>query len=340
MSAPLDTELSAPRVRRKYKLPIEANILFVLVGIALIFEALGWIQRGQSFLLNEQRLLIILLQVSIVGLLAIGVTQVIITAGIDLSSGSVLACSAMVAASLAQSSDNARAIFPGLTDLPAVIPIVAGVLVGGLAGLINGSLIATTGIPPFIATLGMMVTARGLARYYTHGQPISQLSDGFTWLGSGGVPVAIFLITAAVFHVALRYTRYGKFTYAIGANVQAARVSGISVGRHLITVYTIAGLLSGLGGVVTAARAASGQAGMGMSYELDAIAGTVIGGTSLSGGVGRMTGTVIGTVILGVMTSGFTFIGVDAYIQDIVKGMIIVAAVVADQYRQRRRRKA
>ena len=340
MDVPVKSDLIVPRTARPYRLPMEANILFVLVGIALIFEALGWLTRGQSFLWNEQRLLIILLQVSIVGLLAIGVTQVIITAGIDLSSGSVLACSAMVAASLAQTSDNTRAIFPALTDLPAVIPIVAGILVGGVAGLINGTLIATTGIPPFIATLGMMVTARGLARFYTHGQPVSQLADSFTWLGSGGNPVVIFLITAAVFHVALRYTRYGKFTYAIGANVQAARVSGISVGKHLIVVYTFAGLLSGLGGVVTAARAASGQAGMGMSYELDAIAGAVIGGTSLSGGVGRMTGTVIGTVILGVMTSGFTFIGVDAYIQDIVKGIIIVAAVVADQYRQRRRRKA
>ena len=328
------------RARRPFRLPVEANILFVLIGIALIFELLGWITRDQSFLLNPQRLRIILLQVSIVGLLAIGVTQVIITAGIDLSSGSVLALSAMVAASLAQTSDNARAVFPGLTDLPAVVPILAGVLVGGLAGLVNGSLIAATGIPPFIATLGMMVTARGLARLYTHGEPISQLSDPFTWLGGGTVPVVIFLVAAAIFYVALRYTRYGKFTYAIGANVQAARVSGIAVGPHLILVYTIAGLLSGLGGVVTAARAASGQAGMGMSYELDAIAGAVIGGTSLSGGVGRMTGTVIGTVILGVMTSGFTFIGVDAYIQDIVKGIIIVAAVTADQYRQRRRRKA
>ncbi len=326
--------------RRPFRLPTEANILFVLVGIALIFEALGWLHRGQSFLLNPQRLQIILLQVSIVGLLAIGVTQVIITAGIDLSSGSVLALSAMAAASLAQTADNGRAIFPFLTDMPAIVPILLGVAVGGVAGLINGSLIATTGIPPFIATLGMMVTARGLARYYTHGQPISQLSDAFDWLGSGTIPVVIFLVTALIFHVALRYTRYGKFTYAIGANVQAARVSGISVGRHLIVVYTLAGLLSGLGGVVTAARAGSGQAGMGMSYELDAIAGTVIGGTSLSGGVGRITGTVIGTVILGVMTSGFTFLGIDSYIQDIVKGIIIVAAVTADQFRQRRRRKA
>lgn len=339
----MDATVTPPVVtarKRPFRLPTEANIFFVLVGIALIFEALGWATRGESFLLNERRLLIILLQVSIVGLLAIGVTQVIITAGIDLSSGSVLACAAMVAASLAQTSDNARAIFPALTNLAALVPILAGILVGGIAGVINGSLIALTKIPPFIATLGMMVTARGLARFYTHGQPISQLSDGFTWLGNGGTPVAIFLITAIVFHVALRYTRYGKFTYAIGANVQAARVSGIPVARHLMIVYTIAGLLSGLGGVVTAARAASGQAGMGMSYELDAIAGVVIGGTSLSGGVGRMTGTVIGTVILGVMTSGFTFIGIDAYIQDIVKGIIIVVAVIADQYRQRRRKLA
>jgi inositol transport system permease protein len=133
----------------------------------------------------------------------------------------------------------------------------------------------------------------------------------------------------------LRYTRYGKFTYAIGANVQAARVSGINIEAHLIKVYAIAGMLAGLAGVVTAARAQTAQAGMGVMYELDAIAATVIGGTSLAGGVGRITGTVIGTIILGVMTSGFTFLRVDAYYQEIVKGMIIVAAVVVDVYRQK-----
>jgi inositol transport system permease protein len=145
----------------------------------------------------------------------------------------------------------------------------------------------------------------------------------------------MFMVVAMVFHVLLRYTRYGKYTYAIGANVQAARVSGIRVEKHLVVVYTLAGLLSGLGGVMTSARAASGQAGMGMTYELDAIAAAVIGGTSLSGGIGRISGTVIGTVILGVITSGFTFIGFDAYIQDIVKGAVIVLAVVADRYRHR-----
>ena len=306
----------------------------MLIGIVLLFEVLGWSIRGTTFLFNAQRLLVMVLQVSIIGLLAIGVTQVILTGGIDLSSGSVVALSAMVAASLAQMA-NARAVFPSLVDLPAFIPIAAGLATGALAGLVNGRLIALTGIPPFIATLGMMVSARGLARYYTRGQPISMLSDSYTRIGEGALPVLVFIVTAVIFHVLLRYTRYGKYTYAIGANIQAARVSGIRVEKHLVVVYTVAGLLSGLGGVMTSARAASGQAGMGMSYELDAIAASVIGGTSLSGGVGRIPGTVIGTVILGVITSGFTFIGFDAYIQDIVKGGVIVAAVVADRYRHR-----
>jgi len=328
-----------PEARRR-KLPVEVSIILVLLGMSLIFEALGWSLRGQSFLGNPQRLLIIILQVSTIGLLAVGVTQVIITGGIDLSSGSVVALSAMVAASLAQESGYARAVFPSLTGLPVVLPVLAGLAVGAAVGAVNGSLITLGRLPPFIATLGTMVTARGLARYYTHGQPVSMLEDSFDTIGSGANPVLIFIAVAAVFHIALRYTRYGKYTYAIGGNMQAARVSGIDVNRHLIVVYTVAGVLSGLGGIITAARATSGQAGMGMSYELDAIAAAVIGGTSLAGGVGRITGTVVGTLILGVMTSGFTFLGVDAYIQDIVKGLIIIAAVMADQYRRRGRRSA
>ncbi|WP_026869579.1 ABC transporter permease [Inquilinus limosus] len=337
------TQVSAPQIepsRRRFRMPVEASIFLVLIGICVLFEALGWYARGQSFLVNPQRLLIIVLQVSIVGLLAVGATQVIITSGVDLSPGSVLALAAMVSATFAQSSSFSRVIFPALTDMPVLVPVAMGLLVGAAAGLINGALIARTGIPPFIATLGMMVAARGAARAYTDGAPVSGLQPDFTWIGQGSRPVILFLVVALIFHVALRYTRYGKFTYAIGANPQAARVSGIDVGRHLILVYTIAGLLAGLGGIVMAARNGSGQANMGTGYELDAIAAAVIGGTSLAGGVGRITGTVIGTVILGVMTSGFTFLGIDAYYQDIVKGGIIVAAVAADQYRQRRRRKA
>ena len=325
---------------RKLKLPNEVRILLVLVGVALVFEVLGWMFVGQSFLLNKDRLVVMILQMSVIGIIAVGVTQVIITGGIDLSSGSVLALTAMVAASLAQEPGYARAVYPALGGISVFWPILAGLAIGALTGLINGSLISYTAIPPFIATLGMYVSARGLAKWYTHGSPISMLTEDYAWIGSGAVPVAIFLVVALIFHVALRYTRYGKFTYAIGANRQAARVSGINVGRHLVIVYSLAGLLSGLAGIVTSARAITGQAGMGMGYELDAIAGAVLGGTSLNGGAGRITGTVIGVIILGVMTSGFTFLRIDAYYQEIVKGIIIVAAVVADQYRQRNRRSA
>jgi inositol transport system permease protein len=323
---------------RRRRWPPEAGIFLVLVGMALAFELLGWILVGQSFLLNWQRLQVMILQVAVTGIIAVGVTQVIITGGIDLSSGSVLGLTAMIAASLAQRSDYARAVYPMLTDLPVIVPVLAGVLAGLLAGLVNGALIAYTGIPPFIATLGMMVSARGAAKWYTHGQPVSGLQDGYAAIGSWIWPVFIFLFVALIFHIALRYTRYGKFTYAIGSNVQAARVSGIDVGRHLIAVYAIAGLLAGLAGVVQSARVITGQAGMGVMAELDAIAAAVIGGTSLSGGVGRITGTVLGTVILGVLTSGFTFLRLDAYYQEIIKGAVIIAAVVADQYRQRKRK--
>lgn len=328
----------APKPRRK--LPQELNILSVLVGVALIFEILGWMMHGQSFLMNPQRLTIMILQVSVVGIIAVGVTQVIVTGGIDLSSGSVVAMTAMIAMSFAQTSEYSRAIYPALTDMPVVVPLLVGLSIGLLAGAINGALVAMTGIPPFIATLGMMVAARGVAKWYTKGQPVSFPTDSFATIGDGAWPVLIFLGVAAVFHFALRYTRYGKFTYAIGANPQAARVSGINVQTHLIKVYAIAGLLSGLAGIVTAARAETAQAGMGMMYELDAIAAAVIGGTSLAGGQGRIMGTVIGTLILGLMMSGFTFLRIDAYYQEIVKGAIIVAAVIADVYRQKKRSKA
>lgn len=323
--------------RRRY--PPEVSILLVLIGIALLIEILGWLVVGQSFLANPQRLTIMILQVSVIGIIAVGVTQVIITGGIDLSSGSVVGMAAMIAASFAQSSTWSRALYPSLTDLPAIVPILVGLLIGLAAGLVNGALIAYTKIPPFIATLGMFVSARGAAKWYTKGQPVSGLTEQFDFIGTKAWPVIVFLVVALIFHIALRYTRYGKFTYAIGANVQAARVSGINVERHLIKVYAIAGLLSGLAAIVTSARAQTAQAGMGVGYELDAIAASVIGGVSLTGGVGRITGTVIGTIILGTMTSGFTFLRIDAFYQEIVKGIIIVAAVVVDVYRNSNKRK-
>jgi len=318
-------------------LPSELNILLVLIGISLTFELLGWILQGQSFLLNPQRLSIMILQVSVIGIIAIGVTQVIISGGIDLSSGSIVGATAMIAMSFAQIGTFERALYPGLTDLPVIVPVAIGLIVGAICGAINGALIAYTRIPPFIATLGMMVTARGFAKWYTKGQPISFPTDSFAALGKGMTPVLIFLAVAVIMHVVLRYTRYGKFTYAIGANPQAARVTGIDVERHTVKIYAIAGLLSALAGIVVAARGLTAQAGMGQMYELDAIAMAVIGGVSLSGGRGSVVGTCIGMVIFGVIISGFTFLRLDAYYQEMLKGLIIVAAVVADVYRQKKR---
>jgi inositol transport system permease protein len=335
----LGRPIDAPAAPRR-RLPPELSILGVLIGMMLLFEVLGWIFVGQSFIANPLRLKIMILQEAVIGIIAVGVTQIIIMGGIDLSSGSLVGMTAMIAASLAQSAGFSHAIYPGLTGLNPFFPVAAGLICGTLAGMVNGSLIAVTKIPPFIATLGMMVSARGVADWYTDGQPIGNLEESYATIGSGWYPVLIFLVVAGIFHIALRYTRYGKFTYAIGANPLAARVSGINVERHIIVVYAIAGLLSGLAGVVQTSRAISGQAGVGVGFELDAIAAAVIGGTSLSGGVGRLTGTVIGTIILGVLTSGFTFLNVDAHYQEIIKGAVIIAAVVADQYRQRRRRAA
>ncbi len=337
MTTQLNTQ-SGIAGNRKFKLPPEVSIALVLLGIILVFELLGWIINDQSFIFNFDRIKIIILQMSVIGIIAIGVNIIIITGGIDLSSGSLVAVTAVVGASIAQASDFPMALFPSLTDLPWIYPLLLGTLIGLIAGIINGSLIAFTGIPPFIATLGMMVAARGFAKWYSGGMPVSGLTDSFAWLGSGANPVFIFLILAAVFHILLRYTRFGKFTYAIGSNRQAATVSGINVNRHLIIIYTIAGVLSGIAGVLTAARAVSGQSSMGNMYELDAIAAVVIGGTSLQGGLGRISGTVFGILILGVMMSGFTFIRIDSYYQEMVKGIIIVVAVVADQYRNKKRR--
>lgn len=330
-------------VHSKKRIPQEMSILLVLIGISIMFEVLGWIFIGQSFLMNISRLQIIILQVSVIGIIAIGVTMVIITGGIDLSSGSVVAMSGMVAATFAQSSNWPKVFFPSMTDLPFFVPLIVGLCVAGLAGFINGWLIAKTKIPPFIATLGMMVSARGVARWFTDGSPVSGFTDQFALLGNGlgrWMPVVIFILVAILFHMIMRYTRFGKFTYAIGANPQAARVSGIKIDQHLIKIYIVAGVLTGLAAMVAIARIKTAQAGMGLMYELDAIAASVIGGVSLAGGRGRIAGTVIGALILGVMMSGFTFLRIDAYYQDIIKGAIIVAAVVVDQQRQNKRKKS
>ena len=340
---------------RKRTRPPELNVFFALIGIVVIFEALGYLLQGQSFLFdsadrfpsifNEARLKIIILQVAIVGIIALGSTQVIISHGIDLSPGSVVGLTAMVAMSFAQTATvngnpNPKAIFGDWAmDLPVIAPIVVGLAIGFGAGLVNGLLIAYTRIPPFIATLGMMVAARGAAKWWSKGRPISFPTEEFTWIGNGlggWMPVVIFIGLAILFMLVLKYTVYGKHTYAIGSNEAAARMSGINVERHKVLVYVIAGMLASLAALVLASKNLTAQAGMGVMYELDAIAMKVIGGVSLNGGRGSVVGTVLGAAIFSVIISGFTSIRLDAYYQEMVKGAIIVAAVVLDQWRQQR----
>lgn len=336
--------------------PNEMNILFALIIIIVIFEILGQVlpyMNGQSFLFdtrgrfdtifNEARLQIIILQVAIIGIIALGVTQVIITAGIDLSSGPLVAATAMIAMSFAQTelvngNPNPKAIFGvWAMDLPVVVPVVVGLLFGGMIGAINGTFVAIFRIPPFIATLGMFLVCRGIALWWSAGRPVSFPTESYKFIGSGMMPVVWFLSLAVLFHVILRYTVYGKHTYAIGSNEEAARMSGINVKRHKIMVYTIASMLAAFAGVVLSAKASTAQAGMGEFYELFAIAMAVIGGISLTGGRGSIIGTVLGAMVLGVIRSGFTFVKLDGSYQLMAMGSIIIAAVILDQYRQRNR---
>jgi inositol transport system permease protein len=333
--------------------PPELNVFMALVVIVVVFELLGRLLIGDSFLFNtrenvdtffnQQRLQIIILQVSIVGIISIGVTQVIITGGIDLSSGSIVGATAMITMSFAQvalvnGNPNPKAIFSeAWMDLPVIVPVVVGLGCGLIAGLINGSLIAYTRIPPFIATLGMMVSARGLSKWWSNGNPISFPTESFAAIGKGLTPVFIFVALAVLFHLIMTYTKYGKHCYAIGSNEAAARMSGINVARHKVLVYALAGCLAAVAAIVLSSKNLTAQAGMGVMYELDAIAMAVIGGISLAGGRGSIIGTVIGALIFGVIISGFTFLKLDAYYQEMVKGVIIVSAVVLDQWRQRSR---
>lgn len=267
-------------------------------------------------------------QVAVIGTIAFGVTLIIITGGIDLSSGSVVALVGVITASFAAPGQN------------VFIAVLIGLLVGAACGLFNGTVLAITGIPPFIVTLGMMTAARGAALLYSGGRPISNLSESFLTIGSGTigpipVPVIIFLGMGLITHILLRKTRFGKTIYAIGGNEQAAKVCGINVKRSLVIVYGYAGLMAAVGGIILTARVSSGNPTAGLSYELDAIASAVIGGTSLTGGVGYISGTIIGALIIGVLNNGLTLVGVSPDWQQIIKAVIIVGAVVLDSYRQK-----
>ena len=276
----------------------------------------------------------VLTQSCIFGIMALGMTFVIVSKGIDLSVGSVLAFSGVVAASLAQTPEAADKYFPGLPMLPAIIPIIAALAVASLCGAISGALIAFTGIPAFIATLGMTTVARGLALIYTMGRPISTLSPGFTFfggkLGTVPLPVVVYAAMILIAWTLLNKTRFGKSAYAIGGNIKAAEVSGIPIKKNFVKIYAFCGLTAGVAAIVLAGRVQSVHPGAATGYELTAIAATTIGGTSHSGGIGTIWGAVVGALILGVLRNGLTLLGIHPYWQQVCEGCIIVIAVIID----------
>ncbi len=306
------------------------GIALILVGMVILMTIL----KPQSFP-SAKNILNILNQSAIVGIMALGMTIVIISKGIDLSVGSVLALAGVVAASLSQTSAASIKVFESLGQQPIFVAILAALAVGAAAGAISGGLIAFTGIPAFISTLGMMTIARGIVFLYTQGQPVSKLSDGMLFFGSNvfeviPVPVIVYGIMIIITAIILGYTRFGKSVYAIGGNINAAEVSGIKVKRNIVLIYIFAGVTAALASILFTGRVASVHPGSATGYELTVIAATTIGGTSHSGGIGTVWGAVVGTLILSVLTNGFTLLGIDPYWQQIVQGMIIVGAVVLD----------
>ncbi|HSO70434.1 MAG TPA: ABC transporter permease [Arachnia sp.] len=309
-------------------------ILLILIAFMVILA----IVTGGTFL-RSQNLINVVVQVAPIGIVALGMMFAIITKGIDLSVGSTVALVAVVSASLAQVQSD-TAMFPGLPPMPIFVSIIVGLLVGAIVGAIVGTLVAYFRIPPFVATLGMMTAARGLANIYTGGRPVSNLADGFNWLGQGAilgipVPMIIFLLVAVVIWVVLNRTRFGRHTYAIGGNEQAARVSGISIGKVQFLIYTLIGILAGLAGMILAARIGSGQPTLGVMLELDAITAAVIGGVSFNGGIGVVWGVVVGALIIGVINNGLDLMNVSPFMQMVVKGAIIVIAVIIDERKNR-----
>jgi len=309
-------------------------------GIVVIFVALCIIMSIVSPAFRTMRNVTnVVRQVSIIGIVSMGVTFAIITGGIDLSSGSMIALISVVVASLSQNAVNPS------QPLSFVIPIAFGIgvalVLGLLLGSVNGSLHAYGKIPPFIATLGMMTAARGAAALFTGGRPVGNLKDTFTYIGTGRIigipiPIWIYIIMGIIAHILLSRTKFGRHVFAIGGNEQAARICGINVEKTLVKVYAFAGLLTAVSAILLTARTSAGNPTYGVSYELDAIASTVIGGTSLSGGVGSIPFCVVGALIIGVLNNSMDLLSVNAYWQQIVKGVIIVVAVLIDARKQRR----
>jgi ribose/xylose/arabinose/galactoside ABC-type transport system permease subunit len=302
--------------------------LLPFASLILIICALSaW--QPDSFLTLDN-FLNVLRRSSVYGIIAVGMTFVIVSAGIDLSVGSLVALSGMVAA---QAMITVGGVDPGSGAM--VLGTLVGLLVGTLAGLLNGVAITVLRLQPFIVTLGTMSLFRGIALVMNDGQPINVSS--YRWLAEGtvaGVPVSVVLFAAILVlaDLALKRTRFGRHTYAIGSNREAAYHAGVGVRGTLIGIYTLCGFLTGLGGMISASRTVSAQPTAGIGAELDVIAAVVIGGASLSGGRGTITGTLVGTLLISFLRNGCTLVGISTNAQLVVIGVVIIAAVAVDRF--------
>lgn len=274
-------------------------------------------------------------QISINVCISVGMTLIILTKGIDLSVGSMLAFSGAITAGLLKNGLEIPALdlYVGFTLFGAIL---AGLSIGGVLGVFNGWMITRFKVPPFVATLAMLTIARGATMLWTGGFPITGLGDNFAFIGTGwflGIPMPVWItVVIVVLAVILtKKTKFGRHIYAIGGNESAARLSGININKIKIWVYAIAGILAAVGGIILTSRLDSAQPNAGMSYELDSIAAVVIGGTSLSGGRGSIMGTVQGALIIGVLNSGLVLLNVSPFWQQIIKGLVILVAVIMDR---------
>ena len=313
--------------------PVKANYLSTmtqklgpLLGLLLLFVIVSILNPN---FLEPLNLLNLLRQVSINALIAFGMTFVILTGGIDLSVGAILALSSALTAGMI------------VSGVDPMIAIIIGCLFGGIMGMVNGLLITKGKMAPFIATLATMTIFRGLTLVYTGGNPITGLGENYLFqlFGKGyflGIPVPAItmMITFAVLYMILHKTPFGRKTYAIGGNEKASLISGIKVPRVKVMIYGLSGLLAALAGAILTSRLNSAQPTAGTSYELDAIAAVVLGGTSLTGGKGRIFGTLIGALIIGTLNNGLNLLGVSSFYQMVVKGVVIIIAVLLDRKKQ------
>ena len=315
-----------------YYLGIFSPLIFLILLI-LIFSSL------HPRFLHPLNIFNVMRQIAITGLIALGMTFVIIVRGIDLSVGSLIALCGLVGAVIAKAGLVERFSVGVGTELanPWYWALAGSVLIGLLAGTVNGVCITKLKVPAFVVTLGGLSAYRGTALIVSDGGPISGFNEAYRWIGQGKIgmvpiPVIIFLVFIVLCHIVLKYTVYGRYIYSVGGNPEAARLSGINIDLIIISTYIITGFLVGLAAFILSARLNSAEAVAGMGYELNVIAVVVVGGTSLFGGRGNILGTIIGAMLFGVLQNGLVLLNVSSYIQQIIIGIILILAVTFDKF--------